>query len=413
MIRHHCDRPRPHYRSAPLYGPAPARRGASMVLIVFMLFTFVVTAAITIDYAHIQLVQTEMRVATDAAAKAGAEALARNASTTDAINEALRYAELNTVAGEPLLIHSSDVTVGRLAAGPDGRWDFVADLTPPNAMRINARTGGTARHPAIPLFFGQILGRRDFSPHHQATAGHQQVEICLCLDRSGSMLFDMSGEEFVYPPDNPNLSDFTDWGEQWQYHLSPPHPDHSRWAVLAGAVELFLDEAAKQNPPPRISLVTWGSDYEMPISPYTWFHASTVDVPLPSAASWETNRADVENAVQQLGENPMMGATNLSAGLDAAVGDLSGSNSDDRSNKFVILLTDGMWNEGRSPLDAANDALAAGITVHTVTMLTAHQADVEQVSLITGGRYYNTNNADELRAAFEELARSLPIALVD
>lgn len=409
MIQHDFGRP-PSLRPS-----ATARRGASLVLIVFMLFTFVVTAAITIDYAHMQLVQTELRVATDAAAKAGAEALSRDASPKEAIAEAVRYAKLNTVAGDPLLIRSDDVTVGRLTAGAGGRWDFAAGQSPPNAIRVHGRTGDTALHPAIPLFFGQILGRTHFAPHHQATAGQQEVEVCLCLDRSGSMLFDMSGEEYSYAPDNPALSDFTDWGPTWQNHLSPPHPTASRWAVLASAVELFLDEASKQNPPPRVSLVTWGSDYQMPISPYTQFHAATADVPLPPSLSqpWKLNRKAIEKAVEDLGDQPMMGGTNLSAGLDTAVSTLVDSSLNHRADKIVILLTDGMWNDGRHPSEAAADASDADIVVHTVTMLTAHQADVEQVSQMTGGRYFNASNAEELRAAFEELARSLPVALVD
>lgn len=386
-----------------------------MVLIVFMLFTFIAAAAITIDFAYMQLAQAELRVATDAAAKAGAEALARTESKSKARAEAVRYAELNTVAGEPFLLRKSDVVVGRLAFGSNGRWDFVPNLNPPNAVRIDARTGKGARHPAIPLFFGRILGRENFTPSYQATAGQQQVEVCLCLDRSGSMLFDMSGDNNVYPPNNPYLIKFAGLGSIWRNHLSPPHPTLSRWAVLVEAVGVFLDEAAEYNPPPRTSLVTWGSNYQMPISPNTQFLEATVNVPLPAAEdhSWTENRSALEGAVQQLSTAPMMGATNLSAGLDSAVGVLTGPNSHTLPNKVIILLTDGMWNEGRNPIAAAHDAKAANIVVHTVTMLTAHQPDVAEVAAITGGRYYNASNEQELREAFQELARSLQIVLTD
>ncbi|MFN7842217.1 MAG: TadE/TadG family type IV pilus assembly protein [Pirellula sp.] len=51
------------------------RRGAASILMVAMLGVFLVMAAITLDYAYIQLIRTELRAATDASAKAGAEAL--------------------------------------------------------------------------------------------------------------------------------------------------------------------------------------------------------------------------------------------------------------------------------------------------------------------------------------------------
>ena len=56
------------------------RRGVAAILIVAMLFVFIVTAALTVDIAYMQLIRTELRVSTDAAAKAAAEALARTES---------------------------------------------------------------------------------------------------------------------------------------------------------------------------------------------------------------------------------------------------------------------------------------------------------------------------------------------
>jgi Flp pilus assembly protein TadG len=58
------------------------RRGVAAILIVAMLFVFIVTAALTVDIAYMQLIRTELRACTDAAAKAGAEALARTEDPT-------------------------------------------------------------------------------------------------------------------------------------------------------------------------------------------------------------------------------------------------------------------------------------------------------------------------------------------
>ncbi len=391
------------------------RRGSALVLIAIMLSTFVVVVAISVDYAYFQLVRTELRAVTDAAAMAGAEALARTECPEEARAAAVHYAALNTVGSRPLLLDEWDIDVGRVELDNQSRWQFQTNSARPNAVRVNARTGEGARHAAIPLFFSGVHGQRDVAPSYTATAGQNEVEVCLALDRSGSMLFDMSGAEYVYPPNNPNLSGYTRWGWIWQNHLSPPHPTESRWAILAGAVDLFLEEAGNYARPPRTALVTWASDYTMPVSPYTKFYAATTDVPLPAAEgfSWDSNRTDVLSAVQFLGTVPMMGATNLSSGLDRAVAVLQGPNSRKLANKVVILMTDGEWNEGRHPRQAAFDAREAGIVVHCIMMLTTDQPEIREVAEITGGRYYFTRNEAELRAAFQDVARTLPIVLVE
>jgi Ca-activated chloride channel homolog len=402
------------------------RRGAAMVLIAGMLFVFCMMAAITIDYAYMQLVRTEMRSAADAAAKAGAEALARTENIDQARAAAVHVASLNNVGGNPLQIRETDVLIGRLVLDEAGRWDFAEDVTPPNAVRVVARTGDDALHPAIPLFVPGVHDQFTYAPGHTSTAGQQTVEVVLTLDRSGSMLFDMSGGDYVYPSNNPNLMSQSQWDSIkyrfpssqwgiWRNHLSPPHPALSRWAVLRDAIDLFLNEAELHNPRPRTGLVTWASDYTMPVAPSTVFHAATTNFPLPdSTLPWEDNRSEISGAVGSLGSTAMMGATNLSAGVDRAVNILTTSpNATDFAGKVVILLTDGIWNAGRHPVDAAYDAKEAGVVVHCVLMLTDDQPDIRQVAEITGGRYYITQNEEELRQAFRELARSLPVVLTD
>ena len=392
-----------------------SRRGSAAVMITAMMFVFVVTAAITVDYAYMQLVRTELRSATDAAAKAGAEALSRTQDQSIARSEAARYAACNTVGGRPFRLSPNDVEIGRVTASNGGRWAFQSNGTPPNAVRINARTGNGAAQPAVPLFFSGMLGRSGFTPSHQSTAGQQEVEVCLCLDRSGSMNFDMSGEDWSFPTGNPNLSGFLGFGSDWRHMLSPPHPTKSRWAALRNSIDVFFEEATNYTPQPRTSLVTWGSDYTMPISPFTVYSASSTNFALPAVLNfdWPTNVTTIKNLVKNLGQAPLMGGTNLSAGLDRAITVLDGTNSNTFSSKIIVLLTDGEWNEGRNPVLAAYDARAKGMIVHCVSMLTQSQPDLQQIADITGGRYYGTRNEAELRAAFSDIAKSLPVVLTD
>lgn len=391
------------------------RMGAANILIAMMLFVFLVSAAMTIDFAYMQLIKTELRTATDAAAKAGAEALARTQDPQAAITAAVDYAASNSVAGKPYLINRSDVLLGRVTRQPDGTYAFSEGQTPFNSVRVNSRIANDARTTPVKTFFGPAFGQDGFKTATRATASQQKVEVILCLDRSGSMLFDMSGTDYSYPRGNPRLSTFTSWGTTWQYHLSAPHPTQSRWGVLANAVDTFLTEAGKVIIPPRTALVTWASDYTMPITPFTVFPKVATDYDLPSEASfsWAVTKTSIQNAISLRTANPMMGSTNMSAGIDRAVAVLTGPNSQPMSNKVIILFTDGLWNEGRDPVLAARDAAALGITIHAVSMLTGSQTTLRDMTRITGGDYYATQNEADLQNAFMELARSLPVVLTD
>jgi Ca-activated chloride channel homolog len=391
------------------------RRGAAHVLIAAMMMVFIIAAALTVDVSYMQLIRTELRTATDAAAKAGTEALIRLQDEDAAKLEAVRYAGLNTVAGDPFVITTDDVHVGRVEPASNGRWTFVENSTPLNAVHVDGFINHTAATHAKPLFFGPALGVPYFSTSAQSTAAKQEVEICLTLDRSGSMLFDMTGDDFSYTTPNPNLSGFSSWGTVWQYHLSPPHPTGSRWAVLGSAIDLFLDEASLYRLRPRTSLVSWGSEYTMPISPYTQYSDADVDVDLPwyTGYDWNVNKQDITDAIDARTAVPMMGGTNMAAGIDQAVAVLTGPRSQVFTTKIIILLSDGQWNTGRDPLDAAADANAAGVTVHSISMLSTDTWTLQEVARLTGGDFYSANNEAALRAAFQEIARSLPIVFTE
>ncbi len=393
-----------------------SRRGAAHVLIAAMLFAFIVTAAMTVDFAYMQLIRTELRTATDAAAKAGTEALARTEDANQARAAAVAYAAANKVAGQTMQISTSDVKLGRVTGQNNGTWTFAENSTPYNAVRVDSKIGNSGLMAAIPMFFAPSFGQAGFSTTSQATAGQQEVEVCLCLDRSGSMMFDMTGTDWSYPASNPLLYPSPYYpSTMYRNYCSPSHPTGSRWAILMSAVTTFLDEAGQFQYPPRTALVTWSNSMTLPYYPNRNYTTADTNFDLPAAGSfvWSSNRASVESSLATLTSNPLGGGTNLSSGLDRAVQVLTGANGRSLSNKVVILMTDGQWNAGRDPVEAAQDAADAGITVHCVSMLTSTQTTLTQVAQITGGQYYATQNAAQLQQAFEDLAKQLPVVLTD
>jgi Ca-activated chloride channel homolog len=363
------------------------RRGAILVLFGILIVVIFGMVAFAVDVAYMQLVRAELRAATDAAAKAGALELRLTdgngaAARTAAINIAAR----NTVGGKALTLNGSEIELGRSVYQGDGTYRFVANQTPYTSVRVNSNLTANSAMGNVRLFFGNMLGRPTFEPQQVATASQLQQEIVLCLDRSGSMCFDLTGIDYSYPLGrNGNR---------------PPHLTLSRWAALETAVDVFLDILASQRTQPRVGLVTWSAaDNLIP--------AATRDSPMT------LNYATIAAAVDARFLTNMTGATNMAAGIDEAVKQLTEPGISTLATRTVVLMTDGDWNEGRDPIAAANDAAAAGVTIHTIGFLNNDQATLQQIAMITGGEYiYATNQAD-LEAAFRKIARMLPVALTE
>lgn len=373
------------------------RRGAMLILVMACIIVLFVAALFCVDVAYMQMLQSEHQVAVDAAAKAGAEALSREQSSEAAYEAAIRFAAKNRIGGQPTIISRNDIELGRAEQQQDGSWLFVADNKSPTAVRVNSQQSN------LNLFFGKIFGTGYFSPRQVATAAHLDQEIVLAIDRSHSMCFDLSGVDWSYPPGIPTLPDPV---------VYPPHPTLSRWSSLNASVKLFLAEVQQVSLVPRVGLVTWGSDigldtYEGQLTNRT-FPAVTVDVPLG------TDFAAIESKINYRSNDTMLGGTNMSSGMQAAIDMLTAPDALPLANKTIILMTDGKWNEGANPKELAQTAKKQDIVIHTITFLPrADQKDMKFVAKVTGGTHYHATSEAELQDAFRELARILPVVLTD
>ncbi len=379
------------------------RRGAMLVLIAVMMSVFLVSLVFTVDVAYMQLVRTELRVTADASAKAGMEALTRTESTSAGIAAAKNLVQLNNVAGQQIQISDSDVVFGRTEVNNDGTWNFLPNQQPYSAIQVTVGMTGDSGNPTVPLFFGRILGQSNFTPVQTAVAANLVQEIILCLDRSHSMCFDESGENWAYPPGTPDFPDG---------YITPPNPNGSRWAALDGAIQRFVSTVGLLQIQPDVGVVTWGSDITLSSywAPYSGHHtpATIVDVPLGQ------NLGSINAAIADKYNDIMMGGTNMSAGIDKSVELLTDSSTNSLAQKTIILMSDGQWNTGRDPVEAAQDAADANIVIHTISFLAAaDQYTMEQVASITGGRSYVAPDSETLENVFEELARMLPVVLID
>ncbi|MCA9134033.1 MAG: VWA domain-containing protein, partial [Planctomycetales bacterium] len=116
------------------YRQAAHRRGAMMILVAATIIILLVGAVFSVDVAYMHMVRAELRTATDAAARAGSETLARTQDPAQARVAAAAIAEQNQVAGNGLSLAPGDIEVGSLRPTA-GRFDFVPDVSPFTAVR--------------------------------------------------------------------------------------------------------------------------------------------------------------------------------------------------------------------------------------------------------------------------------------
>lgn len=390
------------------------RKGAIAILIIAMLLALLAMAAFAVDVSYMQLTQAELRAATDAAAKAAA----RELSLTDgneklALDAARDIAGRNMVGGKPLQLATGDLQFGQAVRQSDGTLQFSPGVTPYTSVRVTSDLSSGSLTGTVQLFFSGTTGQSQFAPRMQSTATYPESELLLAIDRSHSMAFDTSGVKWSYPPGVPpgdmdgdgrvSPDDFSD-----DALLTPPNTAGTRWSHLDHAIDHFVDVLNSGIRPPRVGVVTWASDigtstYEYSLTGQT-FDGVTREVDLTR------QYARIRNAIAARGNNMMLGGTDIAAGMDEAVAMLLASPV--RAKKAVILMTDGQETHGRGALNAAHDAAAAGIIVHTVSFLDGDQSLMRDVATITGGHHLHAANETELTAAFEELARLLPVSLI-
>jgi Flp pilus assembly protein TadG len=358
-----------------------------MVLIAICLPIFIMAAAFAVDVAYMQLTRTELRTATDAAARAGAKTLSLTQSASEARTAARQAARLNRVAGDALILRNGQIDVGRgTQATENARFTFINGGSQLNAVRVTGlRTNSSAAGP-VGLLLGRVLGVTEFEPRHVATSTQLDREICLVVDRSGSMMWDLAGNDIPAPP------------------CSPPQPA-SRWTALNAAVAGFiaeLDETPQQEQCALVSYSSSGSGCGLT------FSTSSIDAPL------SFDFQPIRSEMARMTSRPVQGNTAISAGIDNGVRVLTSRESRRYAVKTMVVMTDGLHNSGREPILSARDAVRANITINTVTFGdNADQRRMQDVAAATEGKHYHAPDAAALEQIFREIASTLPVMLTE
>lgn len=406
------------------------RRGSILIFAVALFTMMIAVSGFSINCAYIELVRSEQRLATDAATKAASLTLARTQSITAARDAAKRIAAYHSVAGSSIVLSDSMIKFGAATRQTNGTYAFTAIANPSstsvvNAVQINSTLLSRQGGGASTLLFTKLMDSQtpgdsythNFSPNISTTVTRMDLDVCLVVDRSGSMAWDLSNSSFSYP------ASIT--GSKIQKYVTAPHSTLSRWAVLGRSVNLFLSILDDNVFLPRISLATFSSNFDGQQEDYARYYNSIFrnpsDPPLPQLKSvvatldqtLTTNYSTVSNRLTAIGQQPLIGDTNVAAGLRLGVNELSDpAKSRLTASKHIILFCDGMMTEGDDPVAIATAARSANIRVSTIAF--GSQADTNLMRAIAtagGGSFYTANSETELQSVFRQIAQTLPSVL--
>ena len=157
------------------------RRGVALMFITIMLVVLLGMVAMAVDIGYVVLTRTQLQVAADAAALAGAAYMGQSREAV--VAAARKFAAYHTAAGKPVELADSDVEFGTWNSGTRV---FTPTGILGNAIRVTARRD--AAHGGSPgLFFGRVLGRFQFTSRASAVAVANPRDIAFVVDLSGSM----------------------------------------------------------------------------------------------------------------------------------------------------------------------------------------------------------------------------------
>lgn len=137
------------------------RRGLALIYIMVLMVAMIAFTSFAVDWGHVQVTKTELRRATDAAARYGAAGLKNILNGTSAASaNAIAAGADNTADGSTVVISPSDVQL-MIWNNRTGTGTVTSDPTAANAVQVSAyRTA--ARGNAVQLTFARIVGRTTY-----------------------------------------------------------------------------------------------------------------------------------------------------------------------------------------------------------------------------------------------------------
>lgn len=373
------------------------RRGAVLVLVAVMSTAIVSLGALAINWSYIELTNTQLRSAADAAAKAAVVTLSQSQSVSTAREAAKEVANGYRVGGLELQLNDADIQFGNGEPNDAGGYTFIEGQEPLNCARVVAQCGPNSATASMPVLFANLMPEDTFELAKDSTAGRYDHDVCIVVDRSGSMAWDLTGVDFSYPDEYNDDSTL-------QNYFRAPHPTGSRWAKLIEALEIFRDVVEQRDLNAKIGLVSYADNYTFGLFSSTKVTRNQV---------LTDNSSAFIAAAYEIAEEPLIGDTHIRSGINKGMRTLLRSEGRQTANRTMILLSDGQKTSGGNPVSKASQAVADRITIHTISFGEgADQETMQDIADETGGNYYHAMTAEQLQLAFTQIAEELPAVLI-
>lgn len=241
-----------------------------------------------------------------------------------------------------------------------------------------ANAVGIIAHQQVGLFFAGALTTNHVDPTMQAIAGQANRDFAIVLDRSGTMAA--------------TKEDGRSTG--WKSGGHAPHD--SLWHKAVESTLDFLNTLEGTAVSEQVCLVTYSD-------------TAVVDVSL------SLDYSSIAPILNDYTDEYFDGATNISDGIEMARQSLIESGlGRSRATPMIVVITDGSNNAGTTtPSEAATEAAADGIIIHTITYGDdANQAEMINVASIGHGEHWHAPRRGELTDAFDDIAGDSPTLLI-
>lgn len=313
------------------------RRAVTVVQVTLFCTILFGAGALAVDIGALYTAQTELQVAADAAALAGAAELAGHPEgdpQVAAIAAANEYANLNHVWGESVMVADQDVEFGRAIYDVDNdRFTFEAGGTNFNALRVTVRRRPGGNNVTIPLTLAPAAwagGSDAVELEASAAAVLIPRDIAVVNDLSNSMMYDSSLQwNRIHRSDG----GYSNTRDVW-CALDGPEPNRPYIPSTAD----FVDETEYEfdTGPIYGEMDQWGDklipgEYSPSDDPGLWYIPRYNACPEPAASA----------AVQARGYS----ADEVNA-LISGVGD--GGYSSNWKNRVAVILGLATWHSGKS-----------------------------------------------------------------
>lgn len=369
------------------------RRGAIATLTAVALLPIILLCLLAVNVAYMQLVRTELRRSSDAAARAGARTLSLSQSSNQAIAKAKEVALLNAVAGTPLALDDGDIELGSVEHGQTGtRLRFTTGNPILNAVRVTGRRTADSAGGAVAVIAPGLFDTGTFQPVLSSTAMQYDRDIALVIDRSSSMAFawDELGNNVGsrVPRDSPPGWEFE---SPWDYDC--------RWMDMVRAIDRFFVRLVDTHQAEKVAMASFDSGSR-----------SRLDVSLTTDYGSISGRLD-----HYTQRDHYRTSTNIGSGMEFALEALADSSvRRPYAQPVMVILTDGVNKRGPSPQDLAYTAAGRNILIYTITF--SDEADtglMASVAATGSGKHFHAVTPSQLADAFEEVAETIPTILSD